>query len=310
MFKTPLQYLTGASALVLVTTSTILICTPLLLVALLKLALPWRPWREVCSSILVHLAEAWISVNGLLMRVLLPTQWQVSGLQGLEANRSYLLICNHQSWVDIPVLQKIFNRKIPFLRFFLKQQLIWIPFLGVAWWALDFPFMRRYSKAALSNNPQLRGADLAATRNACEKYRGRAVTVMNFVEGTRFSAEKHARQESPYRHLLRPKPGGLAFVLGAMGSQIDALIDVTIHYPQGAPDFWEFACGKVRCIDIHVEVRSPDSTFLTMDYAGDEVARARFRSWLDDLWQAKDARLDRLARSMDGSHNQQEYVIC
>ena len=67
----------------------------------------------------------------------------------LRVDGHYLVLANHQSWVDIPVLQRVFNRRIPLLRFFLKRQLFWVPVLGLAWWALDFPFMRRSTRAEI-----------------------------------------------------------------------------------------------------------------------------------------------------------------
>ena len=53
---------------------------------------------------------------------------------------------------------------------------------------------------------------------------------MNFLEGTRFTAAKHAKQESPYRYLLKPKAGGIAFVLAAMDGKIEKMVNVTIAY--------------------------------------------------------------------------------
>ena len=69
---------------------------------------------------------------------------------------------------------------------------------------------------------------------------------MNFVEGTRFTAAKHAQQQSPYQHLLRPKAAGIAFVLGAMGGQLRSILNVTVVYPGGARELWDFLCGRVK----------------------------------------------------------------
>ncbi len=67
----------------------------------------------------------------------------MQGVDSLHQRGWYLVSSNHQSWVDILVLQRIFHGRIPFLKFFLKQELIWVPVIGLAWWALDFPFMKR-----------------------------------------------------------------------------------------------------------------------------------------------------------------------
>ncbi|HET9031681.1 MAG TPA: acetyltransferase, partial [Dokdonella sp.] len=215
--------------------NTLVHAAPLLLLAVVKLVIPIHQFRVVISRILVQIAESWIWVNSTVVIFTTGVKIQVEGLQALQRRGWYLVICNHQSWIDIPVLQKVFNRRIPFLKFFLKQELIWVPILGLAWWALDFPFMNRYSKELLKKRPELRGKDTEATRKACEKFRDLPVSVMNFVEGTRFTQEKHDRRRSPYKNLLVPRAGGIALVLGAMGSMLNAIVDVTVIYPRGRP---------------------------------------------------------------------------
>src|SRR5690606_38076905 len=222
---------------------------------LIKLLLPVKAIRQACSRALVAIAESWIGVNNVLFEVFARVRWQVEGLDGLRRDGNYLVLCNHQSWVDIPVLQRVFNRRIPFLRFFLKSQLIWVPLLGLAWWALDFPFMKRYSREQIARRPELRGADIAATRRACAKFREMPVSVMNFVEGTRFAERKHAAGEGGYRHLLRPKSGGVAFVLDAMGDALHTVVDVTIRYPLRRPTLVELLAGQVKRIQVRVRQR-------------------------------------------------------
>ena len=116
--------------------------------------------------------------------------------------------------------RKSLTAAVPFLKFFLKKELIWVPILGIAWWALDFPFMKRYSAAVLKKRPHLRGKDIEITRQACKKFKSLPVSIMNFVEGTRFTREKHDKQKSPFTHLLKPKAGGIGFVLSTMGEQL------------------------------------------------------------------------------------------
>lgn len=271
---------------------------PIFVFSLLKL-LPLRPWQRALAYLLDACASSWISLNNLNQRLTGRCQWQVTGLEGLARQDWYLVIANHQSWVDILVLQRVFNRKIPFLKFFLKRELIWVPFLGIAWWGLDFPFMRRYSKALIKKKPHLKGKDLETTRKACEKFRYKPVSVMNFVEGTRFTPHKNQRQASPFHHLLKPKAGGMAFVLSAMGDQLHKLLNVTIHYPQGIPSFWDFACGKVKHIQVEVEVLSVNellqSEHFAADYFDNKEQRVRFQNWLNALWQQKDQQLTQLS---------------
>ena len=294
--KTLLHSLNGALSALLYGLNTLFWVPLVLALAVLKLLVPLKPWRTFMTYLLDACAVGWISVNNFNQRLFSRTTLEVSGLEGLARNDWYLVIANHQSWVDILLLQRVFNREIPFLKFFLKQQLIWVPFLGLAWWALDFPFMRRYSKSFLAKNPHLKGKDMETTKKACEKFQYKPTSIMNFVEGTRFTKEKHARQASPFKHLLKPKAGGIAFVLNAMGGQLHQLIDVTIFYPAGTPSFWDFINGSVSKIKLHVDVKPLKGLFpedvKVMDYFENPEQRARFQQWLNQQWQAKDQRLE------------------
>tara|TARA_R110000868_G_scaffold67333_2_gene199924 strand:- start:714 stop:1607 length:894 start_codon:yes stop_codon:yes gene_type:complete len=273
---------------------------PIVFLSFFKL-IPIKPWQTAMSYLLDGCATAWISVNNVNQNLVSSTLFKVSGGEDLTAKDWYLVISNHRSWVDILVLQRIFNKKIPFLKFFLKKELIWVPFLGLAWWALDFPFMRRYSKSFLAKHPELKGKDLEATRLACEKFRFKPVSIMNFVEGTRFSTQKNQTQNSPYEHLLNPKAGGMAFVLSAMGDKLHKLLDVTIHYPQGTPSFWQFVCGKVRHINVVIKVFSIEdlvkNDIFAADYFENPAQREKFQLWLSALWQQKDQDLKKLTMS-------------
>ncbi|WP_257311318.1 acyltransferase [Geothrix fuzhouensis] len=254
--------------------------------ALLKLALPVGAVRRGADRALNALAEGWIAVNGWWMAVVHRIRWDVRGLEGLRRKGWYLVSSNHQSWVDILVLQKVFHRKVPFLKFFLKRQLLYVPVMGLAWWALDFPFMRRRSGS--------RSKDLATARRACEKFRQIPTSVMNFLEGTRFSPAKKEAQQSPYRHLLKPKVGGLATALSAMGERFDALLDVTIVYPEGVPSFWDFLSGKVKQVVVRVRELEIPKELLGGDYEGDPAFRARMQAWLHEIWTEKDHRIEEI----------------
>lgn len=282
-------YLRAGFAFALVGSNTVLHCAVLFPLALVKLLLPGRALRRAFSRLLVLVADSWIACNGMVFALVARTRWRLEGLDVLRRDASYLVICNHQSWVDIPVLQRVLTRRIPFLRFFLKQQLIWVPLLGLAWWALDFPFMRRYSREQVDRNPALRGADMRATRRACEKFRGLPVSVMNFPEGTRFTPAKHHAQGARYAHLLEPKVGGLAFVLGAIGDVLDGVVDVTVVYPGGRPNMIELFSGRVREIELHARVLPIEAWMLDGSYEDDPECRARFRAWVEGIWAEKDA---------------------
>ncbi|MBO9664092.1 acyltransferase [Dokdonella sp.] len=282
-------------AAVLIAASTVLHALPLLAVALIKVALPFRAVRRICDPWLTGLAESWIGVNSRLIAGFTRTRFVVvDEAATLQYDGHYLVLANHQSWVDIPVLQKVFNRRIPLLRFFLKSELFWIPVLGLAWWALDFPFMRRYTREQIERRPELAGRDIAATRRACAKFRAIPVAVMNFVEGTRYTPAKHAAQSSPYRHLLKPKSGGVAFVIEAMGDGLQGILDVTVVYPDRRPTLLDLFADRVGEVCIDVCERPIPREFVDGDYQNDDAFRERFQAWMNALWAEKDATYARL----------------
>ncbi|NVO06955.1 MAG: acyltransferase, partial [Rhodoferax sp.] len=219
------------------------------------------------------------------------TQWDVQGIDRLDRHNWYLVNANHQCAADIFVMQHLFNRRIPLLKFFIKQQLIWMPIMGLAWWALDFPFMRRHSEAYLKKHPEMRAKDQESTRRACAKFALIPTSVTNFMEGTRITPAKHARQQSPYRYLLKPKAGGVALALNAMGDKFQAILDVTIVYPDGIPGFWAFLCGRMHRVIVRVRSLPIPAHLLTGDYGSDPALREAFSHWAQQLWADKDAQI-------------------
>ena len=262
--------------------------------SVLKFLIPLKSVRLFIDRILLWLAENWISCNSGWMRLTQKTKWSVEGLQDLNYKGWYLVSSNHQSWVDIFVMQHLLNRRIPLLKFFIKRELIWVPVMGIAWWALDFPFLRRYSAEYLRKHPEQKGKDFDMTRKACEKFKSIPTSVMNFIEGTRFTWAKHKRQKSPYQNLLRPKAGGLALAVNVLGEKFDSLLNVTILYPDGIPTFWQFLCGRVKRVVVRIgRVRVPDD-LLHGDYEGDQIFRTKFQQWVQKLWEEKDIQIQEM----------------
>ena len=212
----------------------------------------------------------------------------------MRPDQWYLVICNHQSWADILLLQTFLLDTIPPLKFFTKSQLIWIPFVGVAMYVLGFPYVKRVSRDQIRANPELRYVDRDNVFKACEGFNNHPTCVLNFVEGTRFTAEKHQRQNSEYNHLLRPKAGGIDYVLQGMEGQLRHVVDVTIVYPDGVPTFWDFLQGK--CKDVHIDIRQlplPELTGVT-DPAHRKTSLAQ---WMRQIWLEKD---QLISRTLDG----------
>ena len=271
--------------------NTLLVALSLVPPALFKLLVPLAGAHRSADRALNALASAWVAINNAWIAAVRPSaRWDVQGVEGLHPRGWYLVSSNHQTWVDILVLQRIFHGHIPFLKFFLKQELIWVPVIGLAWWALDFPFMKR------GRGHGARSSDLQTTREACEKFKRIPTTVINFVEGTRFTAAKHALQHSPYRHLLKPKIGGLGIALATMGEQFEALLDVTIAYPQGTPTFTDLLCGRLDQVIVRVQQLEIPPEVLGSDPIGDKAYRQRISAWVEQQWVDKDRLIEELRR--------------
>lgn len=254
------QKVAGAIAFLCYLFNTIFWLIPILILSLLKTLLPFTAAQKVLSQLLDGCASNWITVNGITQKVIGNPRIQVNGTEGLSLNKWYMVISNHQSWVDILVLQRVLNGKIPFLKFFLKKELIFVPFLGLAWWALDFPFMKRYSKTFLAKNPHMRGKDIETTKKACTKFKHKPVSVMN--------------------------------------GQLDTLVDVTIYYPQGIPTFWQFISGQVQQIQVQVQVSTQNiSSHYIGDYLNDKAFQTEFQHWINALWVNKDQALTQLKQA-------------
>lgn len=293
------NFLRGCLSFSLLVINTLFWFLFLLPLSFLKLIIPAAGWRNLCNKGLDFIGTNWIAMNNLNFAVTNNIEWRVSGLDQVDTRDWCLVLSNHQSWSDILVLQKVFNKKAPFLKFFIKQELIWVPVMGLAWWALDYPFMKRYTKEQIEKNPELKGKDLETTRLACQKFRHQPVSVMNFAEGTRYTPEKSEKQESPYQHLLRPKAAGTGFVLSAMGDCLRKIVNVTIVYPGGVEGLWGFISGRVREVRVKIETM-PVTDDLLGDYFEDKEFQARFQAWLNELWAEKDALYGRMLAEESG----------
>lgn len=299
MLKKLPSSLKGCVAGLMLTLNTLICSCPLLIIALLKLLIPIKTWQKTCAKVLIKIAEMWMSINSLWMHLTQDFNLDIKGLEGLQKKGWYLVTSNHQTWADITILQHVLNGRIPMLKFFLKQELIWVPFIGLCWWALDFPFMKRYTKEYLEKYPEKKGQDLVTTRKACEKFKETPVAIFNFLEGTRFTEEKYQNQQSPFQHLLKPKAGGIGFVLGAMGDQLKNLLNITIYYSSKQIGFWDFLCGRINNVVIRIEQIEIPKEFLNKDYVNDSEFREQFQLWVTDLWEKKDKLLGELSQQQN-----------
>ena len=249
----------------------------------------------------IQITNSWLSVNNWLIDHVLPnTRWDISIDENLQLSMQgrYLMTCNHQSWVDTTVNQYFGLTRMPLTRFFTKWELIFIPFVGQAFKILGFPMMKRHSKAQIEKKPALKDRDMQEARKACQQLLSQPFTLLNYLEGTRFTKEKHDQQQSPYQHLLKPKAGGLALALNILGDQIDALVDMTIVYPDGIPDYSEFWLGEVPRIAIHLRKIDIPAWVLGGNYEDDAEYRERFQQWVHELWLEKDQLIESMQQKL------------
>nr|PMH67031.1 acyltransferase [Enterovibrio norvegicus] len=267
--------------------ASVLICC----LALLKMLLPVPALQRAITRACNGIMWVWATLNHRLVNLTSNVEWDIQGGESLSKEQWYLLIANHMSWADIVVVFSVFRHRIPMAKFFLKQQLLYVPFLGLACWAVDMPFMKRYVHQYLLKHPEKRGCDLKTTRKSCERFRHTPTTVVNFVEGTRFTEEKRHATHSPFRHLLSPKTGGIAYTLGAMGEQFDAIINVTLAYPENRDlPFKDLLSGKMKKIVVRIHTLPLDSA-VKGDYFNDKTFKRQFQQWLHQRWEEKDDEL-------------------
>lgn len=264
-----------------------IICVPLLIPpALIKSILPLPPVKRVCMRIRSLISVIWISNNTFLFTKILGLRIETGGEHNFSMDEWYMVICNHQSWIDIIALQTVLNRKTPPLRFFTGKGLIRIPVIGAAARALDFPFIKKYSPDFIKAAPRMK-----RKKTTCSDFQILPVSIMDFAEGTRFTQYKHYRQSSPFANLLKPGAGRIGLVLTTMGEQINSILDITIKYIGDDKKFWSLMCGRIKHIKMHIE-KIPMSDKFKGDYAADPLFRKRIHKWLNELWIKKDRMLE------------------
>ncbi|CAI8758798.1 acyltransferase [Kosakonia quasisacchari] len=278
---------------VLLTILVTIVCSvPIIIAGILKLLIPVPALWRMISTFCNFMMYCWCEGLSWLLHLNPYLKWDVEGLEGLDKKNWYLLICNHHSWADIVVLCVLFRKHIPMNKYFLKQQLAWVPFIGLACWALDMPFMRRYSRGYLIRHPERRGKDVETTRRSCEKFRFHPTTIVNFVEGSRFTEEKRNQTRSSFKNLLSPKAAGVAMALNVLGKQFDKLLDVTLCYPENDnTPFFNMLTGKLTRIVVRINLLTVDDV-LHGDYVNDKNFKRSFQQWLNKLWLGKDELID------------------
>ncbi|WP_189378995.1 acyltransferase [Thalassotalea profundi] len=261
---------------------------------LLKWLIRINAFHQILYRPMHFFYRLWALNNYLIIMLFNRVDWQITGCEQLNKDSWYLLIANHQSWLDIIVLSHLTNKYTAEPKYFLKESLKRIPFLGVGCWALDMPFMKRYSKSFLAKNPHLKGQDIIATRKSCQSFKQHPTTVINFVEGTRFTQVKQQRNPV-YSHLLPPKAGGIAFTLATLGTQFDKILNVTILYPDTSYHIMKDVLkGRLTRVIIKVEAIEINDSLIG-DYSNDSTFKSHFQQWLNAIWRKKNSTIKHLS---------------
>ena len=272
---------------------TTLISIPVLLMAFIKLILPIRPVLKVVDVVNQLAFKCFCLNNAFLIRLTNKADWDIQGFENIKINGSCIIISNHVTWADIVLLCHLYRGRIPITKFFLKQSLIWIPVIGQVCYAVGMPFLRRYSRAKILKNPKLKNKDVNATRKACKSLVNYPSSLVNFVEGTRFTEAKAVAQKTPYQNLMPPKATSLAVALGIIGNNIDCILNTTLVYPDNKPGtniFMSLLCGRLHKFAARVEVISKEEIqeHLIGDYLNDKQFKRNFNTKLRAIWQEKD----------------------
>ena len=251
---------------------------------------------SIADKAVIKIATHWISSNSALIDNMLPRKdWRITLPDDIHTNGKYLLVSNHQSWVDTSIVQYIGEKRLPLTRFFTKFELIYIPIVGQAFYFLDFPMMRRHSKEAVAKNPALKGKDIEEAKRACALLKDKPFTLLNYLEGTRFTKAKQAQQKSPYTHLLKPRAGGLSLAISALGEDIDGILDMTIVYPDGVPSYGDLWKGNIKRLGVDLRyIDIPDALFESIKQGGyedDDDTKAQMFDWVEQIWRQKDERI-------------------
>lgn len=259
---------------------------------------------KAADKAIVDIADFWVGANNRRLDKLIPNKdWRITLPANLSPNKNYLLICNHQSWVDTSIIQYVSEGVLPLTRFFIKHELVYIPIVGQAFYLLDFPMMKRYSKEKLAKNPNLAGKDLEEAKRACSLLLDKEFVLLNYLEGTRFNPKKHQAQNSPYRHLLKPKAGGLALAIASLGDKIDGILDMTVVYPDGVPEYGDLWAGKLTRLGVEINELVMDDGLLSQlkngEYQTNADVKEQLHAYLDWVWQQKDRQIDKILSEFD-----------
>ena len=258
-----------------------------------RAVIPLKSFKLFLAKISNKIGDLTVYGLKLIMLLMHGNNIQVINNEKYDMNKWYMAMSNHQSWADIFVLLTVANKKIPLLKFFMKKELWWIPFVFLANKTLNMPFVNRHSKKAIEKNPSLRTKDYENTLKSCKRFLRAPSTIFSYAEGTRFTSEKHKAQNSKYKNLLQPKIGGMATALSAM-PEIDTLINFSVVYKSKKRGAWSFLNGEMKDVKVFIKSYKIPENLKNRNYGSDHLYREEFKEWIEKIWDEKDRKIDEL----------------
>ena len=235
-------------------------------VSILNWLIPLPLVSRGCFFLVDAIYRTAVKVDSFWMLKVIGIELSIKG--ELNTDATPVVICNHQSWFDIPLVQEIITGSGPIIKFLVKRELVWVPIIGWICLALNFPRLRRKKNNDSSLN------DFSIIEKATKNHGIASGALLVFPEGTRFTELKKARQQAPYQRLLKPKAGGLKMIKQHVEGNTK-LIDITIDYHKKDVRIWDCLRGDPKKITITIE-----------HYNLAEIDN--IETWLNKRWLEKD----------------------
>ena len=255
--------------------------------------IPFRSFKVLLSKISNFIGDIIVYCCRVIMFVLHQNSIKIYDDNKFDRSKWYLAMSNHQSWADIFIILAAGNFRIPLIKFFMKKELAWIPFIYLANKTLNMPFVSRHSKEDLKKNPALRQEDYRNTLDSCRRFKRSPSTVFSYAEGTRNNPKKYKLQESPYKNLLKPKIGGMATAISAIDN-IDTLVDFSLIYKSNKRSAWSFLNGEMKNVKVLIKKYKIPDHLKNKNYSIDKQYRIDFKDWIEEIWEEKDREIERL----------------
>ncbi|MDB4042671.1 acetyltransferase [Gammaproteobacteria bacterium] len=248
--------------------------------------IPNKNLKVLLGSLSNTMGSATVASITAALRILHKLEWDFQIPEDVNTDTWYIAMSNHQSWADIFILLAAGHKKIPLLKFFMKKELQWIPIIYLVHKTIDMPFLNRHSRAQIQANPELKKIDFENAKIAAKRFSRNPSTAFSFAEGTRFTLQKHAAQESPYSNLLKPKVGALAIALSGM-PQVNTLVDFTVMYSSEKRSTWDFLCGDLSKAKVVAKTYALPENLKNRSFEEEHDFRKSFQIFVDAIWLEK-----------------------